>query len=439
MNPILAQLEELKAQWLAAQPLPGAKHDELWRKFRLEWNYNSNHIEGNTLTYGETELLLIMGQTKGDHSIREYDEMKAHDAAVAHIAELAKERAIVRETDIRNFNKIILKEPYWADAVTEHRQTTQVEIIPGEYKRHPNNVKSPTGEPILFASPTDTPARMQEFVAWMHAELDAPKLHPVEFAAQCHHRFLTIHPFADGNGRVARLLANYFVMREGFPPIIVKSRDKAAYIAALRIADVGEPEKLTDYFVREMKWSLDMAHRAMRGESLNEPGDVEKEIAVFINQQAVKDRVALSRTKEVIEQLADQFLARFFKRAQEKMMRLEPLFNSTLLKSHLHIGHISAIDWNEGFSEFIKVHPRTHTFDAVIQFIGYKGQARIPFDVGVTLRLNFDQYRYSILRDGKSMVDRRYDESLSSDEVEALTEDLLGRVFAVIKNTASQQ
>ena len=82
MNPILAQLEELKAQWLAAQPLPGAKHDELWRKFRLEWNYNSNHIEGNTLTYGETELLLIMGQTKGDHSIREYDEMKAHDAAV---------------------------------------------------------------------------------------------------------------------------------------------------------------------------------------------------------------------------------------------------------------------------------------------------------------------------------------------------------------------
>jgi Fic family protein len=73
----LAQLDKLKASWLSVQPLNGEDERRLKQKLRLEWNYNSNHIEGNTLTYGETELLLIQGQTVGGHTIREYEEMKA--------------------------------------------------------------------------------------------------------------------------------------------------------------------------------------------------------------------------------------------------------------------------------------------------------------------------------------------------------------------------
>src|ERR1051325_8533016 len=81
--------KELQNKWIAAQPLKAEDEQRLWDKFRLEWNYNSNHIEGNTLTYGETELLLFQGQTTGTHTIREYEEMKAHDVAIAHVRELA--------------------------------------------------------------------------------------------------------------------------------------------------------------------------------------------------------------------------------------------------------------------------------------------------------------------------------------------------------------
>lgn len=90
MNPIITNLDASKSQWMTAQPLKVEDDERLWKKFRLEWSYNSNHIEGNTLTYGETELLIILGQTKGNHTIREYDEMKAHDLAVRHILKLAE-------------------------------------------------------------------------------------------------------------------------------------------------------------------------------------------------------------------------------------------------------------------------------------------------------------------------------------------------------------
>ncbi len=79
---------------------------------RLEWNYNSNHIEGNTLTYRETELLLIHGRTAGGHPMRDYDEMKVRDVAIDYMRSLAGEKQIIGEGDIRQLNKILLKEPF---------------------------------------------------------------------------------------------------------------------------------------------------------------------------------------------------------------------------------------------------------------------------------------------------------------------------------------
>src|SRR5438477_9152456 len=118
MSENFKKLDELRNAWRAVQPLKSEDEARLWKKLRLEWNYNSNHIEGNTLTYGETELLLIQGQTVGGHTIREYEEMKAHDVAVEYIGQLAREERVIGETDIRDLNKIILKEPFWKEAET---------------------------------------------------------------------------------------------------------------------------------------------------------------------------------------------------------------------------------------------------------------------------------------------------------------------------------
>ena len=285
MASFLAELDNLKASWVGVQPLSDENERRLKQKLRLEWNYNSNHIEGNTLTYGETELLLIQGQTVGGHAIREYEEMKAHDVAVEYVGQLAREDRLIAEIDIRDLNKIILKEPFWKEAETLGREPTRIQVIPGEYKSFPNNVKTPTGEIFEFATPAETPSRMRDLVSWLRGELINPSLHQLEIATRLHHDFLVIHPFDDGNGRVGRLLTNYVLLRAGFPPLIIKALDKANYLAALRLADVGRLEALTDYLGRQLEWSLRLALRAANGENLEEPSDVEKEIAIFIREQ----------------------------------------------------------------------------------------------------------------------------------------------------------
>ena len=88
--------------WRDVEPrISTDNNDRLWRKLKLEWNYNSNHIEGNTLSYHETELLLIFGRTSGGHPMRDYEEMKAHDVAIEHIRKLATEERDLSEAEIR--------------------------------------------------------------------------------------------------------------------------------------------------------------------------------------------------------------------------------------------------------------------------------------------------------------------------------------------------
>ena len=117
------QIDILAEQLKTLLPMKPEDKQRLDKKFRLEFNYNSNHLEGNTLTYGETELLLIFGDTKGSHSMRELEEMKAHDAAYHLVEEWAKDKERpLTEQNIKNLNEIILVQPFWKDAITPDGQ-----------------------------------------------------------------------------------------------------------------------------------------------------------------------------------------------------------------------------------------------------------------------------------------------------------------------------
>jgi Fic family protein len=242
MNAEFERLNALKAAWDALQPLTSENETRLWKKFRMLWNYHSNHIEGNTLTYGETELLLLHDKAIGNHAHRDYLEMKAHDLGIEHVRSLAADlNRLITESDIRDLNKIILKEPFWKAPQTANGQSTLKEIIPGQYKTRPNNVRTTTGEIFAFASPEDTAPRMDALVQRLRMDLAAGNPHPIVLATKLHHDFVLIHPFDDGNGRVARLLVNYVLLRSGYPPVIIRSDDKPAYLTALRLADKAEP------------------------------------------------------------------------------------------------------------------------------------------------------------------------------------------------------
>lgn len=282
----LGDLEEAISDWVKRrETIAGDDHERLWKKLRLEWNYNTNHIEGNTLTYHETELLLIHGRTAGGHPMRDYEEMKAHDVAIDHARQLAEEERILGEGDIRDLNKILLKEPFWHVAETSDGQRTRKRIEPGVYKIQPNHVRTPTGELHRFAEPEETPALMEQWTADFRRNLERNAYPLPLFLAESHQTFLRIHPFGDGNGRTARLIANYVLLRRGLPPMVIKSAERDRYIGALQNADLGHIEPLARFMLDNVLWSLDLAIRAAKGESIDEPGDLNKEIALFVRRK----------------------------------------------------------------------------------------------------------------------------------------------------------
>jgi Fic family protein len=266
LKQVLAEIDLLKAKLDSLLPMKREDEERLWKKFRLEWNYNSNHIEGNTLTYGQTELLLIFDKTTGDHDMREYEEMKAHDVAIKKVVEYANDKSRdLAEADIRELNKLILVRPFWSDAITTDGQPTRKLIQPGEYKKQPNSVRLQNGEIFHYASPEETPAKMEQLIQWYRQVSTDEKIHPVEVAARLHYDFVRIHPFDDSNGRTARLLMNYVLLRAGFPPVVIKTDDKRSYLTALNRADSGDLDSFISYIGKMSLWSLNMSLKAVLG------------------------------------------------------------------------------------------------------------------------------------------------------------------------------
>lgn len=280
---IFDYIDQLSATYNSLLPMSPENQRRWDKKVRLEFNYNSNHIEGNTLTYGETELLLLFDETHGSRPMRDYEEMKAHDVAFQKIKEWATDTETpLTEQDIKNLNQIILVQPFWKNAITPDGQPTRRQITVGNYKTQPNSVRLPNGELFEYTAPQEVPIKMQELMEWYRDEQTA--LHPVTLAAMFHYKFVCIHPFDDGNGRVSRLLMNYVLLAHKLPPVVIKSSDKQNYLHALHLADTGQYEAFIRYIAAQVVSSLEMAIKAAKGESIEEPDDLDKEIALVARQ-----------------------------------------------------------------------------------------------------------------------------------------------------------
>lgn len=289
MKEVLNHIERLKVVFDKLQPLSTEHQQRLDKKFRMEWNFNSNHIEGNTLTYGETELLLIFDQTKGNHELREYEEMKGHDVALKLIYDLANDNERqLSEKFIRELNEILLVRPFFKEAITPDGQQTRREIKIGAYKSFPNSVLLQNGEIFHYPSPAETPPLMNDLMTWYNEVVINKNLQAVEVAAELHYKFVCIHPFDDGNGRIARLLMNYHLLKNNYPPVIIKTADKKNYLFALREADTGNIEAFKNYIAEQLIWSYEISVKAGKGESIDEVGDWEKKINLLKRDLTIK-------------------------------------------------------------------------------------------------------------------------------------------------------
>lgn len=227
------------AAWQDLQPLSEKDRERLSRRFTIDFNYNSNHIEGNTLTYGQTEILLLFGKVIGEADVRDVQEMTASNVGLRMMTEEASMKDMpLTQNFIRTLHKTLLRENYTVYRNLSGGVQTSYVIHAGQYKTRPNSVITRYGDRFEYASPEETPGLMNDLVDWYNAAEQEGKLSPVELAALFHYRYIRIHPFEDGNGRIARLMVNYILARHGYPMVVVRSRKKSEYLEALHQADL---------------------------------------------------------------------------------------------------------------------------------------------------------------------------------------------------------
>lgn len=392
------RVEQLYKEWRSLQPLKPEDDERLWKKIRFDWNYDSNRIEGNTLTYGETELLLIHGRAGGDHPIRDYEEMKAHDLAIEKVREYArdKERNLT-EADIRDLNQIILKESFWKEAQTPDGKSTQKQIVPGKYKTQPNHVRTATGELFEFALPEEVPAKMSELMKWFTLKIENPTVPIASFLAELHHRFVLIHPFDDGNGRIVRIWINYVLIRLGYPPLVIKSKDREGYISALQKADTGDIDALAVYLGEELIAWLEIGTKAARGESVSEPDDVDREVDIFIKNKKVE---GLEKggilSKKILQELKEHWIM-LFETVEDKFKQFEELFYKSEVL--LFMDGTGFNEWRTPLENFLNSWPPASK-DVKMEFdILYERyrQSDSPFNMKLSLLVLMNKYNYEIV------------------------------------------
>ena len=235
----IKQLQNAQEKWFALQPLTEDEKVRLSRKFTVEFNYNSNHIEGNTLTYGQTEILLLFGKVITEAEMRDLEEMKASNVGLNMMqTEAADIHHPLTETFIRTLHHTLLREDYTAYRNLPGGQQTSFTIHAGCYKTRPNSVITRYGDRFEYASPEETPALMHDLVAWYNEVENSGQYTPMQLAILFHYRYIRIHPFEDGNGRIARLMVNFILARHGLPMMVVRTAKKQDYLEALHKADM---------------------------------------------------------------------------------------------------------------------------------------------------------------------------------------------------------
>ncbi|MBM4764820.1 Fic family protein [Bacillus sp. B15-48] len=207
------QIDQKKARLDGKRPLPKYTVRSLREKLLLEWTYNTNAIEGNTLTLNETKVVLE-GITVGGKTMREHLEVINHRDAITYVEEVVQSKEPLSEWQIKNLHRLILKGI--DDEYAGIYRDQQVFI---------SGAKHTPPAPYLIKE------QMEQLMNWYKRE--TKKLHPITRGAMLHALFVGIHPFIDGNGRTSRLLLNLELMKDGFPPIIIKVENRLNYYEAL--------------------------------------------------------------------------------------------------------------------------------------------------------------------------------------------------------------
>lgn len=241
MDKIIQKVEQIQAKINSYKPF-SKEILGLWQeKLRIDWTYNSNAIEGNTLTYGETAFFLREGLTSEGKPLKDYLEAKNHAEAIDYLLDIIKGHREITESFIKELHALLLKDIHFTYAKGgDNGQLVKKPLNAGKYKMLPNHVLTISGKIHKYADPIHVKDEMEKLLKWFNRE---KTVSVIEKACIFHYKFVAIHPFDDGNGRMARLLMNLILMKAGYPPCIIKNVNRRKYLESLEMIDLKKDFK----------------------------------------------------------------------------------------------------------------------------------------------------------------------------------------------------
>lgn len=239
LRPAFERVNEKFKELAAKRPLSFSALQRIREEFSVEWTYNSNSIEGNTLTLNETRMVIKDGLTVGGKTMREHFEAINHEKAIEYLYGLVDQNPSISGSDILSMHAIILRN------------------IDDDFAgRIRNSMVRITGANFTPPAPHKISGLLDELLEYVQTNPDG--LNDIEMAAVFHHRLVWIHPFFDGNGRTARLAMSLFLMRRKYPPAIILKIDRNKYYDALNRANKGDYRKMVLLVLQALERSLNL-------------------------------------------------------------------------------------------------------------------------------------------------------------------------------------
>ena len=433
LQEIITKMDQLRVELDALRPIPEDRMNRLNQKLRLDWNYHSNSIEGNTLTASETRAFILHGITAKGKPFRDYIEMEGHDKAIKKLEDIVHKDVKITESLIKEIHKIILVKPFDGEA----------EINPGEYKKEPNYLYSPEGERIDFEPPEEVPRLMNELVNWLNNHIDPPKrkkrqydLHPLLIATGFHAQFIKIHPFGDGNGRMARILTNLILMLCGYVPAIVRQEKRKTYYNALNMSTLKEPEPLAEFIGEECIHSLEVAIKAAKGKSIDEPEDIDKKMSMLDQKikSIGKEEITLEKSKEVTDDIFEHLVLPVVKQTVEKLSRFHDHFHE--IEFTYEIDNVNkGIRETDALEEELRETWQTlkkpvHKFQCNAKLKGFKKANVDTFNINKSFWIKFEQFKYIVsYTPKKPRLEYPYHRRFDDKEIEEISNSIFDQVF----------
>jgi Fic family protein len=403
----LRQIDELQASILEHGAIPIALLNKINYKLRLEWNYTSNSMEGNSLTKRETRTVMVNAIEVHGKPLKDIQEIKNHDNVITTIMKMGKGELNISESRIKEIHKGIMYEE-------DEKKKQYV----GQWKNVDNYMINFDGERYDFAPHIEVPERMHQLVNWTNSEKEKIQrsqkdaIHPVALALKFHLDYLNIHPFYDGNGRTARILSNLILISYGFPPLYVKEDEKKNYYRYLTDIQTygGEPDLFYEFMAGLILRSLQITFDVIEGKEIEEEEDFLKELQLI---KAKHNDKGVPKSPIIIYNTFEKVKENLWKKLKETLDFSKELFNESKT-----VHTVNGYDENFGTttkSLFTASYLITKSnepakvkifgydvYDTDISTISWKHTmfalniAKIPVDFIFELEVEFEDFKYSV-------------------------------------------